>query len=71
MKKLTLVLLLILLAVPTTSGQETLTTNQRRTALTQLASMYAKNYAPYEWKRDVAERRALALGVLRKRPKEG
>lgn len=54
MKKLTLVMLLtILLAVPRSYGQETLTTNQRKTDLIQIASMYAKNYGPYEWKRDV------------------
>ncbi len=54
MKTLTLVMLLtVLLAVPPAFGQEALTTNQRKTDLIQLASMYAKNYAPYEWKRDV------------------
>jgi hypothetical protein len=45
-------LLSLLLASPAFS-QEALTTNQRNTDLIQLASMYAKNYAPYEWKRDV------------------
>ena len=54
MKKRTLMLLIsILLAVSPAFGQEALNTNQRNTDLIQLASMYAKNYAPYEWKRDV------------------
>ena len=34
-------------------AQETLTERQRTADLNQLASFYAKNYAPYEWKRDV------------------
>jgi PDZ domain len=54
MKKLTSVMLLsVLLATSPAFGQEALTTNQRNTDLIQLASMYAKKYAPYEWKRDV------------------
>ena len=53
MKKLTSVMLLSLLLTSPAFSQETLTNNQRNTDLTQLASMYAKNYAPYEWKRDV------------------
>lgn len=54
MKKITLVMLLSgLLAISPAFGQDALTTNQRNTDLNQLASMYAKNYAPYEWKRDV------------------
>lgn len=46
-------LLCLLLAIPPVFGQEALTTIQRNTDLIQLASFYAKNYAPYEWKRDV------------------
>jgi Peptidase family S41/PDZ domain len=38
-------------AVP--GAQEALTKNQRNADFAQLAAMYAKNYAPYEWKRDV------------------
>ena len=54
MKRLTLIIFLTaLLAVRPVFGQESLTTNQRKTDLIQLASMCAKNYAPYEWKRDV------------------
>ena len=37
-------------AVP--GAQEAITQNQRDTDLVQLANMYGKNYAPYEWKRD-------------------
>jgi hypothetical protein len=35
------------------NAQDALTTRQRTADLNQLASFYAKNYAPYEWKRDV------------------
>ena len=34
-------------------AQEAMTDRQRTADLNQLASFYAKNYAPYEWKRDV------------------
>jgi len=34
-------------------AQDALTAGQRTADLNQLASFYAKNYAPYEWKRDV------------------
>ena len=34
-------------------AQDALTARQRTADLNQLASFYAKNYAPYEWKRDV------------------
>ena len=34
-------------------AQDALTARQRIADLNQLASFYAKNYAPYEWKRDV------------------
>jgi hypothetical protein len=52
MKKLTSVMLLSLLLASPAFSQEALTTNLN-TDLIQLASMYAKHYAPYEWKRDV------------------
>jgi Peptidase family S41/PDZ domain len=35
------------------SAQNALTVDQRVADLNQLASFYSKNYAPYEWKRDV------------------
>jgi C-terminal processing protease CtpA/Prc len=53
MRPLVLVALLSALCVAAPGAQETLTTNQRDTDLVQLASMFAKQYAPYEWKRDV------------------
>src|SRR5215475_7978560 len=34
-------------------AQDELTRDQRISDLTELASQYAKNYGPYEWKRDV------------------
>jgi hypothetical protein len=45
--------LLLTLSIATASAQEALTREQRISDLTQLASQYAKNYGPYEWKRDV------------------
>jgi hypothetical protein len=45
--------LLVTLSVATAHAQEALTREQRISDLTQLASQYAKNYGPYEWKRDV------------------
>src|SRR5262245_27823427 len=46
-------LLLGLLVVTTLRAQDTITANQRIADLEQLSGFYAKNYAPYEWKRDV------------------
>jgi len=45
--------MLLATSVAAPIAQDALTTNQRDTDLVQLASMFAKNYAPYEWKRDV------------------
>lgn len=45
--------LLLTFSIATASAQEALTREQRISDLTQLASQYAKNYGPYEWKRDV------------------
>ena len=53
MRRLVLVAVLSATCVAAPGAQEALTTNQRDTDLAQLASMFAKNYAPYEWKRDV------------------
>ncbi len=47
--KLVYPLLLVSLVLPA-AGQ--LTTEQRRSDMTQLANLFAKYYAPYEWKRD-------------------
>jgi peptidase S41-like protein/PDZ domain-containing protein len=53
MHRLVLVALLSAIYVATPGAQEALTTKQRDSDLVQLASIYAKQYAPYEWKRDV------------------
>src|SRR5512138_3967648 len=53
MRRLGLVAVLSAICVAAPGAQEALTTKQRDTDLVQLASMYAKQYAPYEWKRDV------------------
>src|SRR6266508_826259 len=53
MRRFALVVLLLTIGVAASRAQEGLTASQRDADLTQLASMYAKNYAPYEWKRDV------------------
>jgi hypothetical protein len=45
--------LVLTLSITTAYAQEALTRDQRISDLTQLASQYAKNYGPYEWKRDV------------------
>src|SRR5215471_20229608 len=44
-------LLLLLLPLATISAQ--LTPEQKMSDFLNLAGLYAKNYAPYEWKRDV------------------
>lgn len=53
MRRLCLAVLFLSLAASAVHAQETLTRQQRISDLTQLASQYAKNYGPYEWKRDV------------------
>ena len=53
MRPLAAAALLLALSTPAANAQETLTRAQRNSDLTELASQYAKNYAPYEWKRDV------------------
>jgi Peptidase family S41/PDZ domain len=53
MRRFRVTLLLVAFSLATTHGQEALTREQRISDLTQLASQYAKNYGPYEWKRDV------------------
>jgi hypothetical protein len=53
MRRLGLVTILSAICVAAPGAQEALTTKQRDTDLVQLAGMYAKQYAPYEWKRDV------------------
>jgi len=53
MRRLVVTVLLLALCVPAARAQDSLTQQQRVSDLTQLASQYAKNYGPYEWKRDV------------------
>jgi Peptidase family S41/PDZ domain len=48
-----LIFLLLTLAISTPRAQDALSSKQRIADLEQLAALYAKNYAPYEWKRDV------------------
>src|SRR5262245_41292446 len=53
MRCVVLAAMLLATSVAAPSAQDALTTNQRDADIEQLASMFAKNYAPYEWKRDV------------------
>ncbi len=48
-----LLLVSLLTLVSTTEARAQLTVNQRAADLGQLMALYDKNYAPYEWKRDV------------------
>jgi hypothetical protein len=50
MRRVVLVAMLLALSVAAPDAQEALTTNQRDRDLVQLANMFPKNYAPYEWK---------------------
>jgi len=52
---------MILLAVSATIAHAQLTADQRVADLTQLANLYAKNYGPYEWKRDALKSDLLVL----------
>ena len=53
MPRIALVILCLTLFGAAARAQDALTREQRIADLTQLASQYAKNYGPYEWKRDV------------------
>jgi len=53
MRRYALVILLLTIGIAVPRAQRQLTADQRDADLTQLASMLAKEYAPYEWKRDV------------------
>jgi hypothetical protein len=53
MRGIWLVVLICTTLTSATHAQEAMTDRQRTADLNQLASFYAKNYAPYEWKRDV------------------
>lgn len=52
MRRVAVAVLLLTLSTTTPYAQQALTREQRISDLTQLASQYAKNYGPYEWKRD-------------------
>jgi hypothetical protein len=53
MRRMSIALALATVALAGSHAQEAITKQQRDADLVQLASMYAKNYGPYEWKRDV------------------
>jgi peptidase S41-like protein/PDZ domain-containing protein len=53
MRRICVAIVLLAVSVATSHAQTALTEQQRIADLNQLASFYAKNYAPYEWKRDV------------------
>ena len=53
MRRVVLIILVLTIGVAAPRAQDALTAKQREADLTQLASIYAKVYAPYEWKRDV------------------
>ena len=63
MRRLGVAGLLLTVSVTTSHAQEALSRDQRVADLTQLASSYAKNYGPYEWKRD-----ALGFDLMRLTP---
>jgi Peptidase family S41/PDZ domain len=52
-RRLWVILLLLAVSISTPRAQEALSSKQRIADLEQLVSFYDKNYAPYEWKRDV------------------
>ena len=52
MHRLSAALLLVCLSGAVPRAQEALSRDQRNADLETLASLYAKNYGPYEWKRD-------------------
>ncbi len=63
MRKVCVALFVVAASAVTPHAQEALTQQQRNADLEHLASMYAKHYAPYEWKRD-----ALGFDLLRLTP---
>src|SRR5262249_43952399 len=52
-RRLSVAVLLFTVSISNARAQDALTRDQRNSDLTELASQYAKNYGPYEWKRDV------------------
>ena len=63
MRRISVAVLLLTLVSAQPRAQDALTREQRIADLTQLASQYAKNYGPYEWKRD-----ALGFDLMRLTP---
>ena len=63
MHRLCAALLLVCLSGAVPRAQEAMSREQRNADLEALASMYAKNYGPYEWKRD-----ALGFDLMRLTP---
>ncbi len=53
MRRFSVAALLLTVSITTAHAQDALSRDQRISDLSQLASQYAKNYGPYEWKRDV------------------
>ena len=53
MRRICVAVVLVAVSFATSHAQSALTESQRIADLNQLASFYDKNYAPYEWKRDV------------------
>jgi hypothetical protein len=62
MRRFGVTVLLLALSITAAHAQDALTRDQRISDLNQLASQYAKNYGPYEWKRDVQDFDLLRLG---------
>ena len=63
MHRLGAALLMVCLSGAATRAQEAMSGDQRNADLEALASVYAKNYGPYEWKRD-----ALGFDLMRLTP---
>ena len=63
MYRLCAALLMVCLSGAMPRAQEAMSRDQRQADLEALASMYAKNYGPYEWKRD-----ALGFDLMRLTP---
>jgi hypothetical protein len=57
------VLALLIVALATPHAQDAITSKQRIADIEALSALYAKNYAPYEWKRD-----AIGFDLLRLTP---
>ena len=53
MRRICVAVVLVAVSFATSHAQSALTESQRIADLNQLASFYDKNYAPYEWKREL------------------